>query len=606
LLQKHKVHKVFLSLYDYSQGGVMLIDAYPREGQTLEDVEQQVIDVIRRFREGDLLTEDLVEAAKKNILLEHEKSWESYIDKINDLEYPIRLGLTWDDYLKVLDYIKGMTREDILAFANKYLADNYAIVYKHQGEPKDRIILEKPPITPVQLNTDVHSEFYKQFTLLTPPPIEPKFVDFEKDIVYSAAGPWELEYITNEKSNIFRLYLKYDFGTHSNPMLQVAFKVIPYLGADTLSPQQFRFELFKRGLKLYSNVTANSAYIKLEGLEESLQEGLSLLNLLLTKPVLTDEVLTNVVKDIVKERENYRNTDNRLLIAGFQYVWYGENSPFINVLSEQELFALSTDEVLTQIKELAYLPHKIWYYGKKQPKDVSSMIVNSLPASIKNPDFEIKILRPRAIPDKTAYVIIFPKVQISTYKIAENGEISLDNYANALLFSSFYGGSLGSVISQEIRERRGLAYSAGGFHILPYYKGDKVLYAAYSMVQFDKLEENLSVIEDLMTYFKADLKHFEVGKQSLKQELETERITGEEIFSFVDRSLKRGFDKDPREHTYKKLQTLTYEDYKNYFVSNIASGNSIYILVMNEEAFKNFQLEGYQIVKLNPEDIIRK
>ncbi|NPA34733.1 MAG: insulinase family protein [Chlorobi bacterium] len=606
LMQKHKVHKVSLGVLDYSQGGAMIIDAYPREGQTLEDVENEVANVMRRFRTGELLTDDLVEAARQNILLEHEKNWESYMDKIDDLEYPIRLGLSWDDYLKVLDYIKNMTREDILAFANKYLTDNYAIVYKRQGEPKDRIILEKPPITPVHLNTDAHSEFYKQFVAITPPPIEPKFVDFEKDVHRSRSGPWELEYIKNEKSNIFRLYLKYDFGTHSNPLLEVAFKVIPYLGADTLSPQQFRFELFKHGLKLYSNVTPNSAYIKLEGLEESLPKGLALLNSLLTKPVLTEEVLSNVIKDIIKERENYRNHDRRLLFAGFQYAWYGKNSPYINILSEEELMALSTDDVLNQIRELAYLPHKIWYYGKNSPSQVGSLIANSLPASVKSPEFEIKVLRPRQLPDKAAYVILFPKVQITTYRVAENGKINFDNYANALLFSSFYGGSLGSVINQEIRERRGLAYSAGGFHILPSYKGDPILYAAFSMVQFDKLAENLLVIEELMTQFKADPKHFEVGKQSLKQELETERVTGVEIFGYIDRSLKRGFDRDPREYTYEKLKTLTYDEYKDYFMNNIANGNSIYILVMSEEVFKNFKLDGYKIVQLSPEDIITK
>ena len=605
LVQKHRVHNINAFTSDYGQGGVFFIRAFPRQGQTLEQVEQEVLNVLRQVRSGDLITDDLVEASKKNILLEHEKSWESYMDKIEDLEYAIRLGLSWDDYLKVLDYIKQTTRDDVLAFLNKYIADNYAVLYKRQGEPKDRIYLEKPPITPVQANTEAHSEFYKQFVSLTPEPIKPKFVDFDKDIQKANAGPWEVQYIKNDKSNIFRLYLRYDFGTHANPALEVAFRAIPFLGADTLSPQQFRFELFKHGLKLYSSVRANEAYIKLEGLEESLDEGLQLLNLLLTKPVLTEEVLKNINKDIIKSRENLRNSDRGLLVAGYNYALFREESPFIKVLSEKELDTLSVDYILSLIKNLAYLPHKVWYYGKQEPSQVAEKIASILPSEVKEPFFELKTLRPKSLEDKVAYVILFPKVQISTYRFAENGEITLDNYANAQLFSSFYGGSLGSVINQEIREKRALAYSAGGFFILPAFKGDRILYSAYSLVQFDKLEENLAVIEDLMTTFKATPKHFEVGKQSLKQELETERITGEEVFFFVDRSIKRGFSIDPRKHTYEVLKSISYEDYKDYFMNNIANGRSIYILIMNEDAFKQLKLDGYKIVKLAPEDIIK-
>ena len=34
--------------------------------------------------------------------------------------------------------------------ANKYLRDNYVLVYKRKGEPKNIVKVEKPPITPVE------------------------------------------------------------------------------------------------------------------------------------------------------------------------------------------------------------------------------------------------------------------------------------------------------------------------------------------------------------------------------------------------------------------------------------------------------------------------
>ncbi len=48
-------------------------------------------------------------------------------------------GTNWEDEVTAIDRMAKLTKEDIVAFADKYLKeDNYAVVYKKQGKDPER------------------------------------------------------------------------------------------------------------------------------------------------------------------------------------------------------------------------------------------------------------------------------------------------------------------------------------------------------------------------------------------------------------------------------------------------------------------------------------
>ena len=88
----------------------------------------------------------------------------------------------WEQAVGQIDRISKMTKAEIVAFANKYLNDNYVCVYKEQGVDTSIKKVEKPAITPIPTNNDKHSAFLQEVINDTPEPIQPVFVDYEKDM----------------------------------------------------------------------------------------------------------------------------------------------------------------------------------------------------------------------------------------------------------------------------------------------------------------------------------------------------------------------------------------------------------------------------------------
>ena len=69
-------------------------------------------------------------------------------------------GTNWEDEVTAIDRMAKLTKEDIVAFADKYLKeDNYAVVYKKQGKDPNEKKMTKPEITPIVSNRDVASPF---------------------------------------------------------------------------------------------------------------------------------------------------------------------------------------------------------------------------------------------------------------------------------------------------------------------------------------------------------------------------------------------------------------------------------------------------------------
>jgi len=49
--------------------------------------------------------------------------------------------LDWRDQVAYVNDLSKLKKEDIVAFANKYLGDNYVVVFKRKGENKNKIII---------------------------------------------------------------------------------------------------------------------------------------------------------------------------------------------------------------------------------------------------------------------------------------------------------------------------------------------------------------------------------------------------------------------------------------------------------------------------------
>lgn len=82
-------------------------------------------------------------------------------------------GAKWEDEVTAIDRMAKLTKADVVAFANKYLTDqNYAAIYKKQGQDPNEKKMTKPSITPIVMNRDVTSDFLSEIQNSNVKPIE--------------------------------------------------------------------------------------------------------------------------------------------------------------------------------------------------------------------------------------------------------------------------------------------------------------------------------------------------------------------------------------------------------------------------------------------------
>ena len=129
----------------------------------------------------------------------------------------------WKQKVGKIDRISKITKQEIVDFANKFFTDGYVSVYKKQGIDSTQKKIDKPAITPIPTNRDQMSQFVKDIQNAQVEPIQPKFVDFKKDMtLVDTKNKLPLAYVKNQENGLFNLVFFYDFGKSADNRYAVA------------------------------------------------------------------------------------------------------------------------------------------------------------------------------------------------------------------------------------------------------------------------------------------------------------------------------------------------------------------------------------------------
>src|SRR5690606_22037156 len=166
-------------LKDYS---MLIMQANPSQGQSLDDVKSLILVELEKLRKGDF-SDDLITSIVNNEKKSEISRNESYSNRAEELMDAFTSGVDCSTELSYSDNLTKITKKDIMDFASKYLNDNnYVVVYKRKGVDDNVVKVEKPPITPVVVNRDDQSAFLKSIAKMPESKISPVWLDYAKDI----------------------------------------------------------------------------------------------------------------------------------------------------------------------------------------------------------------------------------------------------------------------------------------------------------------------------------------------------------------------------------------------------------------------------------------
>ncbi|MBR4843108.1 MAG: insulinase family protein [Bacteroidaceae bacterium] len=528
LMQQQKVLAAGVEIYDRTDYNDFLLFGYPKEGQTLDEVKELGLQEIAKLRAGDF-DEDLIKAAVANFKLSRMRSLESNRSRAM-LYVNSFINMTdWADEVTLLDRLEKVTKADVIAWAGKYLSDNsYVVAYKHLGENPRSNKIVAPEITPIATNRDMQSTFLHEISAVQVKPIEPSFVNFDKDIsVSDIRDGLQLLYTKNARNDIATVQFQFDLGNSSDPALDMAFSYLDYLGTPSRTVNEIGLDEFKIAGSHSFSVGDNSLTYSVSGLSENLGDMIDIVEDIILNAIPDEEILTNLKADFLMSRQMSKTNQNSCWRALQDYVIYGPEYVKSITLSNERMMSMTSEELLGLVKDVLTKSHRILYYGPQDEKEVKKILADHHKVSDKLSPLTRRFAQKRVVTEPAVYVAPYDSRQFSYIQYSDRGEkFSIDDVAGLQLFNEYFGGGMNTVVFQEMREARALAYSAGAIMNRPTFKDDTYSFYARIGSQNDKLKAAVEAFDQIINDMPQSDKSFEIAKKSVESTLRTRRVTG--------------------------------------------------------------------------------
>jgi predicted Zn-dependent peptidase len=562
--------------------GFHLLYGSPKKDQSLDEVRDLLLAQIEKIKKGefeDWLLTAVINDLRKSQIQQYENASSTayaYLDAFIGFQ-------EWPNRLSMLDKMQEITKEDVVAFANETYKNNYVEVHKEQGVDASISKVENPGITPIELNRGKESEFMKKFSKMETPSLKPQFVDYKKQIKTSKTeSGLEFSHIENPNNDLFNMYMILDMGSDNDRKVSLAAGYLDYLGTDKYSPEELKQEFYKLGINYFVSSGSDRTYIGMSGLKENLDEGLKLVEHLWTNAVADQESYDKYVDQILKGRQDGKSQKGNILFNGLMsYGTYGEDSRLRNIYSASELQAMNPTDLVQTVKDLRNYKHRVFYYGKD--KKAAMAAVNQhhkVPANLA--DYPEKKVYEELETGGNVYFVDYDMVQSEMVLLAKGEVFDPEQMAATRLFNTYFGSGLSSIVFQEIRESKSLAYSAYSAYQSAGEKGKSDYVMAYIGTQANKMPQAIDAMMEIMTDMPQAEEQFQQAKESTLKQLAADRITKSNIFWSYEGLKKRGISEDNRQKMYDIIKDMTLADLKTYFDKNI-SGEDYNVMVIGNK-----------------------
>ena len=586
--------------------GFFVLVGMPKEGQTLEGVRTLLLQEIEKLKRGEF-DENLLTAALNNKKLDELHELEHNRARTQKMMQAFINGVDWKQEVEQMDRLKKITKEDVVAFANRFFADGYVTVFKRQGEDTTQKKIEKPAITPIPTNRDLVSPFVKEIQESEVEPIQPVFLDFQQDLAhFQSKQGLPVIYKQNTENDLFELRFRFPFGQQDDRRYDVAASYIDFLGTQSKTPAEVKQEFYKLACNYAVSVNRDEVQVALSGLSENMPQALALLEDLLQHAKADQQAYDDLVGLILKNRQDQKADQGSCFQALNYYTLYGERNAFRDEMGEKELRETLPQTLLDLLKQLATYEHEVLYYGPLSQKELDNCLAEAhhvetpWKTAPKGEPYQLQLTTQPA-------VILAPYDAKNIYMRMywnEGRQTNLNEWAIIDLFNEYFGGGMNGIVFQELREARGLAYNAFANYTTPSRKGEPEYFFTHIITQNDKMMDCIRQFREITDRLPQSEAAFQIAKDALIKKMASQRTTRFGVIQAYLAAQKLGFDYDVDNKVYEDLQGLTLKDIADFEQKQMAQKTGHYFILGNEKELDIKSLEQIApIRRLTLEDI---
>ena len=586
---------------------------FPSPGQALEDAELLVMRQIQKLKSKDF-SDDFFNAVKLTMTRNYEENIENMEGRLFTLIDVYINNQDWNDIVEWPKKLDKITKDDIARISNKYFGDNYLVLHSNEGEIAKQT-LSKPPFDPIiPKNSEAKSDYSIEVSKIPSNESKLRFIEFKRgdsknnDVNFSnIQNKTNLYHTQNPINGIFTMTFSYGIGNLEIPELDQTAEYLNLLGTENYSFNEFKNKLQKIGTSMSFSVDKNYFYINLKGFDKNFTESIKLVN----EFVLNVEADENKIKILVDSAESTRKIENEqpstIGRALRDYISMGDKSYYLRRMSVNAIKETEPDEYIKLFNKAMDYELDIMYTGKLSFNDVSkvlknNMVLNPRPTKSSSPlDIEMK-----QYSDDLVYIVNDDQAVQSQIYFSISGENinSKDRYISKA-YNKYFGTGMSSIVFQEIREFRSLAYSAWGFYVRPNRNGKKGNFIGYVGCQADKTIEAISVFKDITVNMPNKPERINQIKSSLIQTINSERPNFREYPSIVRDWKRMNYFEDPRKKQIKYFQKMSFDDIIRFQKKNIENKPMVITIYTDMNRVDMSELSEFgEVIVLEKSDFI--
>jgi Predicted Zn-dependent peptidases len=357
---------------------------------------------------------------------------------------------------------------------------------------------------------------------------------------------------------------------------------VQYLGTDKYTSEQLQQEFYKIGIDYSMSTSDQRTFVRLSGLKENLDAGLALIEHFLQNMQPDQEAYDKLVASVLKSRANNKTQKGYILQGGLvSYAQYGEDSRLRDIYSSEELKTMDPQSLVDLLKSINTFPHKAFYYGKDHQAAVAAL------------DKHHQAKMDATVPEKKeykqlptgnkVYYVDYDMVQAEVMMLAKADPFNPEKMAAAQLFNTYFGSGLSSIVFQEIRESKSLAYSAYASYSTASRQENSDYVFSYIGTQANKLPLAVDAMMELMTNMPEAKEQFEQAKEATLKKMAARRITKSSIFWNYERMQRLGLSDDHRKKMYETIKGMTFDDLSAFFNQEIKGNNYTTLVIGNKQ-----------------------
>ena len=576
-----------------AQGGIYTMQDYsmffligmPKPGQSLEEVRTLMLGEIDNLKKGNF-SDDLLPSVINNRKLNFQRALENNGWRVRRHMNAFINGTSWEQSVGQIDRMAGMTKQQVVDFANRFFTNGYATVFKKQGVDTLQKKIDKPAITPIPTNRDLVSRFVQDIQQSKVEPIQPQFVDFQKDLTRSFANKGlPLLYKQNTENDLFTLQFRYEFGHEDDNRYDVASNYLEYVGTKKLSAADIKRQFYKLACSYSVNVNDDNLTVTLSGLNENMPAALKLLEEVLQEAKADKDSYEQYVDLLLKERDDAKTDQRTCFEYLYYYAVYGPHNMRRDDMTAQQLREADPQQLLGLLKDLNKLQHSVLYYGPMTEQQLSAVIAKTH----KTPK------QLAAVPEGTPFteqptpqneIWIAPYDAKNIYMRMYHNEKRPLNLAEGGVqdvFNEYYGGGMNGIVFQELREARGLAYNAYAAYMSPAKKEKTEYYFTHIITQNDKMMDCIRQFHQILDTIPQSEAAFGIAKEAVTKQLASQRTTKFGVISAWLRAQRLGVDYDLNRKIYEQVPGVTLQDIVRFEEQQMARKPYRYIILGDEK-----------------------